>query len=194
MGISDDISFYKKRLLQIDQYFKENYKYVESESLKIKKEAEYLKEFENIKNKIPKNIEILDSFEYVKNSVEIDMEEVVKDYMESTNTQISKGFAKKLAQMNLKLQQEISVEANIKSVEIEYANETKKFVLVKKKINLKNSEHDQILEIIPKKIVEDADEVVFLVDNEIIKQDPIFEVLKEDLTEDMKLFIILKGF
>jgi hypothetical protein len=74
LGISKDIEFYKKRLIQIDQYFKENYKYVSSEELREQKEKEYLEEFENIKNKIPKEIEIIDSFEYVKNSVEIDLE------------------------------------------------------------------------------------------------------------------------
>jgi hypothetical protein len=192
LGISDDISFYKKRLLQIDLYFKENYKYVDGETLRKEKDEEYAEEFENIKNKIPKDIGIIDDFEYVKNTVEMDMIEIVEAYMESTNTQISRGFAKKLAQMNLKLQQDISVETDIKEIRIEYGNETQEFVLVKKKIDLMTSEHDQILEIIPKDIVEDADDVVFLVDYQIIKKDPIFEILKEDLTDNDEIIYYIK--
>lgn len=187
LGISEDIEFYKKRLLQIDQYFKENYKYVDTEELRKQKDKEYLEEFENIKNKIPKEIEIIDSFEYVKNSVEVNLEEIVQDYMKSTNTQISNSFARKLAQENLKLQQKVSVEANVKQVKIEYANETKEIFLVKKKVDLEDSEEDQILEIIPKDITENAEEVIFLVDNQIIKQDPIFEILTDDLTDNNEI-------
>jgi hypothetical protein len=192
LGISEDIDFYKKRLLQIDLYFKENYKYVDSETLLEQKNKEYTEEFENIKNKIPKSIEIIDSFEYVKNTVEIDMVNLVEDYMESTNTQISKGFAKKLAQMNLKLQQDVSVEADIKEIKIKYGNETLEFILVKKKVDLMNSQHDQLLEIIPKDIAEDAEEVIFLVDNQIIKKDPIFEILKEDLTDNNEIIYYIE--
>lgn len=37
LGIKENIDYYKKRLLQIDQYFKENYKYVDTESLREQK-------------------------------------------------------------------------------------------------------------------------------------------------------------
>jgi uncharacterized membrane protein len=192
LGISEDIPFYKKRLIQIDQYFKENYKYVDSDALREQKDREYAEEFENIKNNVPKEFEILDSYEYVKNSVEIDLVEVVEDYMESTNTQISKGFAKKLAALNSKLQQEISVEADLKEIKIVYENRTEEFVLVKKKVDIKDTSYDQILEIIPKEIAESADEVYFLVDNQVIKEDPIFEILEEDLTDKGEIIYYLK--
>ncbi len=192
LGISDNIDFYKKRLLQIDQYFKENYKYVDTEALRKQKDQEYTEEFENIKNNIPSEIIIIDTYEYVKNSVEVDMKKVVEDYMNSTNTKISSNFAKKLANMNLKLQQEISVEANIKRVSIEYENRTEEFTIVKKKIDLNNQNYDQILEIIPKEIVERAEDVKFLIDYQVIKQDPIFEILYEDLTDNKEIIYYIE--
>lgn len=187
LGISEEMNFFKKRLLQIDLYFKENRRYVDTESLKKQKDEEYLEEFENIKNGIPEKIEVIDTYEYVKNSVEIDLQEIVENYMKSTNTKISNSLSRKLAKMNSDLQQEVSVEADIKEVEITYGNHTDKFILVKKKIDLKNEDYNQILEIIPKEIVESSDEVLFLVDRQVIKEDPIFEILYEDLTEDSEI-------
>jgi len=187
LGISENMQYYKKRLIQIGQYFVENYKYVSSEELRKQKSEEYLTELENIRNSIPLEIEVLDSYEYVKNSIEVDLEEVVSDYLKSTDTVASKGLIRDLAKANLELQQKIAVSADIKQIEIKYENGTKEIILVTKTIEIKDEDYNQILEIIPKEIAENADEVVFLVDKQVIKKDPIFEILSGDLNEENQI-------
>jgi hypothetical protein len=153
MGILEEIDYYKKLIVQIDQFFKENYKYVSSEELKKEKEKEYLNELTKIKNKIPKEVKILNDYEYVKNSIEVDLEGVIGDYLKTTNTLVGNSFIKKLAKLNLEIQQNIVVSSKIKEVEIKYENSTENFILVVKKIDLKDENYKKILEIIPKKLL-----------------------------------------
>jgi hypothetical protein len=187
MGIFNEVEYYKKRLVQIDQYFKENYKYVSDENLREQKNEEYWEEFENIKNSIPLNVEVLDDYEYVKNSIDSDLEEVVSDYLKSTNTVASKGVIKTLAKMNLELQQEISVSVKVKEIRIEYENNTQDLILVVKKIDLKDEDYDQILEVIPKEIAKNVNEINFLVDKQVIKEDPVVEINYDDLNENKEI-------
>jgi len=192
LGILDNIQYYKKRLVQIGQYFVENYKYVSTEELREQKNEEYLIELENIKNSIPLNVRVIEDYEYVKNSIEIELDEVINDYLKSTNTVASKGLINSLSKFNLELQQQISVSANVKNLEIEYENDTKNLILVVKTIEIKDENYNQILEILPKDIAENSKEITFLVDNQIIKEDPIFEILSGDLTEDNKLIYYIE--
>jgi len=188
----EDTKYYKKRLLDIENFFRENYKYVSSEELRNKKTEEYLTELNEIKNKIPKEISIKENYEYVKNSVETDFEDVIKSYFDSTNTQISKSSLKKLATINRELQNDISISTKVRKVEIEYNNGTQEIILVKKKIDLNDDSHERILEIIPKEVLENSDDVFFLVDSKVIQKDPIFEIEYDDLEKGEILYYLTK--
>ncbi|MCX6751085.1 MAG: hypothetical protein NTZ83_06510, partial [Candidatus Pacearchaeota archaeon] len=190
LNLFNDTKYYKKRLLDIADFFEENYKYVSSETLREKKTKEYLEELENIKNKIPQSITIKENYEYVKNSVDKDFESIVEEYFDSTNTQIGKSSVQKLAKINQELQNEISVSAKIRDVEIEYGNWTQRIVLVKKEIKLNNDSYNKILEIVPKEIAENAEEITFLTENKIINEEPIFEINSEDLEEKEIIYYV----
>jgi hypothetical protein len=176
LNILNDTKYYKKRLLDIQQFFEENYKYVSTEALREQKTNDYLAELEDIKNKIPKSFTIKENYEYIKNSVDANFESLIQDYFDSTNTNIGKSSIQKLARINKELQNEISVSAKIKDVQIEYENGTNEITFVKKEISLNNESYDKILEIVPKSIAENANKISFITENKVIKEDPIFEI------------------
>lgn len=190
LNILNDTKYYKKRLLDIENFFKENYKYVSSQELREKKTEEYLEELELIKNRIPLSISINEKYEYVKNSIETDFEEIIQSYFDSTNTQISKSSLKKLVDVNRELQNQISVSTKVRDIGIEYNNGTQEIILVKKKIDLNDDAYTTLLEIIPKDIAESSEEVVFFIENRVIEEDPIFEIDYEDLENEEIIYYL----
>ena len=181
LNILNDVAYYKKRLLDMQQFFEDNYKYISSESLREQKINDYIAELNEIKNKIPQGITIKESNEYTKNSVDKDFESIVQEYFDSTNTNIGRSTLQKLSNLNKGLQNEISVSAKVKNVEIEYNNGTVGMTLVKKEINLKNESYNNILEIIPKEIAKSSEEITFITKSSIINEDPLFEINYGDL-------------
>jgi hypothetical protein len=113
--------------------------------------------------------------------------------MEAQNTKTSTRTIRKIAKANLLLQQYIAIKAEVRKVKITYVNEVKEITLIKKEIAVKNNSHEKILEIIPKQIEENADNIVFLQDVEIIKQDPIIEIDYNEL-ENGKLIYYIEKF
>jgi hypothetical protein len=180
LNVLNNTRYYQKRLIALDISLASNFSASTSE-LRNKKIADALVELADIKNKMPQSIVIKDNYEYIKNSVDSDLEAIVQDYFSSTNTKIGKSSVQKLAKINKELQNEVSISAKIKNVEIEYGNETQIITLVKKQIDLKNDSYTKILEVIPKGIAKSSDDVTFLTPNIIINNDPLFEINYEDL-------------
>lgn len=176
LNILNNTKYYKKRLLDIQEFFQENYKYVANEALRERKTNEYLDELETIKNGIPLSISIKEDYEYIKNSVDSDFEGIIEEYFYSTNTQLSKSSLRKLEEINKQIQNEISVSVEAKQVEIEYQNGTQKIIFVKKKVSMESDSYERILEIIPKEIVEDKENIIFITENEPIGENNIFEI------------------
>lgn len=164
LGIMNETAYYKKRLAAFEASFTDNYK----------------SELEEIKDNLPKKILVSKDYDYVKNSVDIDWEDLIKDYFESTNTDISGSSIRKLAKENKELQNYISTSASIKNVEIEYEDRTEKITLIKKEIGLEEDSAEKILEYIPGEIVKG--EIVFLSDNEKVN-DNMFVI--ENLDEEI---------
>jgi len=192
LGLMEDLEFYKKRLLQIDQDLKHNIKFITSEDLKEKRIKELNEEIDNISSEVPLDIEVIETKEYIKNSLDIDMEEVVRDYMESTNTKISDKEVRKIADFNKELQRYIGVETKVRNIEIVYNKSVEKIILVTKKINLKNSSYDKILEVIPKEIVDNSDEIQFITKGKVIKKDPIIEFSYDNLDNGKIVYYLNK--
>ncbi len=191
LNILNDTKYYKKRLLDIENFFKENYKYVSSPTLRETKTREYLEELESIKNKIPKSIVIQESHEYIKNSIDADFEEIIEEYFQSTNTQISKSSIKKLANINKDLQNELSVSVRVKNVEIEYNNGTEKITLVKKEITLNDESYENLLEFVPKELSRNTEGVTFLNKNKVVEEDSLFEIKYGDLEKEEIVYYFL---
>ncbi len=193
LDLGKKLNFYKKRLLQIDQDLKHNIKFITDQDLKQQRIKDMNEEIDEINGKVPTDLQVKESYSFVKNSVEGDLEEVIKNYMEAQNTEVSKRTIRKITQANLLLQQHISIKAEVRKVKMTYENKEKEITLIKKEINIKNNSHEKILEIIPKQIEENADNLVFLQDVEVIKQDPIIEINYNDL-ENGKLVYYVEKF
>jgi hypothetical protein len=180
LNVLNNTRYYQKRLIALDISLSSNFSASTSE-LRNKKIADALAELEDIKNRMPQSIVVKDNYEYVKNSIDSNLEAIVQDYFSSTNTKIGKSSVQKLAKINKELQNEVSISAKIKNVEVEYGNETQIITLVKKQIDLKNDSYTKILEVIPKNIAKNSDDVTFLTPNKVINKDPLFEINYEDL-------------
>ena len=136
LGISEDLTYFQKRLPQIKIDLSNNLKYLTNESLREERKKEILEEFFEIKEKIPLDVSIVDKKEFVKNSVPANLEGIIKQYLEEKN--IYKRNLKSLINLNRELQKNIKVRTKVRQVKIEYPNETKEITLVTKKIELKN--------------------------------------------------------
>ena len=190
LGILENLEYYKKRLTQIDQDLAYNLKFITDDALREKRKQEILEEIEQIKEKVPVSIEIKDKREFVKNSITQNIEDIAKDYADAKDINLDRTEIKKLAELNYKIQNNIDVLTNVKQVEISYESNKKEITLIKKEITLKNESFDKILEIVPKSIAQNASEVVFITDNTIIKQDPIFEITFSDLENKTLVYYI----
>ncbi len=192
LNLLNDAKYYKKRLLDIQDFFQENYKYVSSEELKEKKTEEYLEELEKIKNSIPISIDVQENYEYIKNSVEKEFQEIVEEYFYSSNTQLSKSSMRKLQEINKEIQNELSVSVKVKKVAIEYQNGTQEMVFVKKKVEINDDSYDKILEIIPKEVVENSEDIVFITEKINIGDNNMFEMEYDNL-ENKEIVYYLNG-
>ena len=85
------------------------------------------------------------------------------------------------------------VSTNVKNVKITYLDHSKDLTLVVKDINLANNSLGEILEVIPKDVIDSASSIDFITDVEIIKDDPMVSVNKEDLI-DGKFIYFVDGF
>lgn len=193
LNILNDTKYYKKRLLDIQEFFQENYKYVSTETLKERKTKEYITELEKIKTSIPLSISIKEDYEYIKNSVDSDFKTIVENYLYSTNTQLSKSSLRKLEELNRQIQNEISVSVELKEVEIEYPDETKKLIFVKKKITLESDSYNDILEIIPKEVVKNKEDIIFVTNSEKVGENNFFKINYNDLKEGEVIYYITES-
>lgn len=192
LSILNDTKYYKKRLLDIEEFFSENYKYVSSDSLMERKSKEYIEELNTMKKKIPKSVTIKESYEYVKNTIDEDLNTIIEKYFESTNTNIGKSSIQQLTKVNKELQNEISVSSKIRNIDIDYGEETQSITLIKKEITLNDNDFTKILEVIPKDVAESAEDITFITKNKIISEDPIFEIDYEDLNKKEIIYYINK--
>ncbi len=184
------MEYYKKRLAQIDRDLGHNIKFIDDLVLREQRKQEMLDELEEIKAKVPKELRIINTHEYIKNSIAQNMEDITIDYIEFKKTQIDNRGIKKLAELNYKIQSQMTVSTNVRQVEITYDTTQRRITQVTKKIQMRNNSFDKILEVIPKDIADNASKVIFITESEVIKQDPIFELLLSNLENDRLIYYI----
>ncbi len=190
LNILEETKYYKKRLLDIQNFFQENYKYVGSESLRKKKTEDYLNELESIRTKIPLNVKVNKDYEYVKNSISGDFKQIIEEYFSSTNTILKGASLRKSVEINKKMQNDISVSSEAMEVEIEYANGTQKFILVTKKVKIGENSRGSILEFIPESLFKNKENIVFITDSERKGKGNLFEIEQEDIKNNEIIYYI----
>jgi hypothetical protein len=187
LGITVDLSYYNKRLNQIDQDFGYNLKYVKDENLREKRRIELLNEMENISKNIPSSIEVKNQKDYVKNSLTIDLEKLIIDYLSYLGESPDKNELKKIAEGLFKIQGNLDVSTKIREIEIVYSNYSKKMTVITKDIKLKNESFNTILEIIPKEIL-DSNKIYPITEIKKIDDSGIFEINSEDIINNKIIY------
>jgi hypothetical protein len=160
LGIMNDIDFYKRRILQIEQDLKYNFRFISDPALKEKNKKEMLEEIDEMKSKVVVGIRVVEKKEFVKNRIELNIEGFVNDYILSKNMVLRGAALKKLIQYNREIQGKINVESNIKKIEIDYMEGEEKLTLVTRSININDNRLSKIFEIYPEKLAEK--DVVFI--------------------------------
>ena len=184
IGISEDLTYYKKRLLQIDQDLGTNIKFITNENLKKERTEETIEELNEIEKNIPKEINIIDSSEFIKNSL-IDLEEITKEYVEGKNILLSSREIKKLAEKNKGIQENLGTTTKIKIAEIKYVDSIEKITLVTKKIDLISEEYETIIEKIPNTI----ENIEFQTESKEINKN-LFEIKIKDIENKEISYVI----
>ncbi|NCN87037.1 hypothetical protein GW932_04325 [archaeon] len=157
LGMNEDLKYYKKRLIQINQDLGSNINLISDTTLREKRRVDSLAELDEIKEKIPYKIEVINSEEYIKNTIITNLENITSKYIDAKRIVLDKRKIKKLAKLNLEIQNKLTVSTEIKQIEIEYLNETSDITIVTKQIKLSDNSIRRILENFPASIKQEAE-------------------------------------
>jgi len=183
LGIAGNLNYYQKQLNRIDKLLGKGFDgFNEKDREEVKKET--LNKLEKIKNNIPESITIDKTEEYVKNSVTDDLFKIIGQYAEAKNLKISEKETEKLAELNRKLQNQLSVSTKVSQITIEYnqTEEDKKVTLVNKKISLENKSYETFIEFIPEEL--SSEKIEFLVENEKLS-DKVYKIKNEKINNSI---------
>ncbi len=188
LGLDRDMAFWKKRVVQMDQDLKFNLKFMEEEKRE-KRIEEIYEEIEEIRESVILDVESVDSYEFSKGSVDLDFVDVLGNYMEASETEISNGALKNLANYNKELQKNIDVSAEVWKLELDYLEDGKKeIVLVSKNLDISGGDDLKVLEIL------DKNRDVVFVSNVNDLGDNIYSVDVSNLEGGNLVYYFEKGF
>ena len=159
LGISANLTYFAKRLAQIDQDLSTNVNYITDPVKKAQTISSETAEIQDIVNSIPQNLTVSQSTEFIKNSITTPLDQIVKTYARNNSLPMSNYQVGQLAQLNFNIQKYITVDTSVKQVQIAYANSTQDMTLVSQQVNITNSSFNTIIEAIPANI---SSNVVFL--------------------------------
>src|SRR3989339_473188 len=185
LGITSNLKYYQKRLIQINQDLGNNIKFITDSQLREKRKQESLNELETIKKDIPQNIKIIDSNEFVKNSITNSLTEIIQKYLNSKNEEFTKKEIKKITESNYNLQKKMTISTKIKQIEIDYLNSTKKITLITKEIKLKDRQTEIILEVFPENF---KNQIEFITKNENLNNN-LYEIDVKNLIKDTETIL-----
>ena len=189
LGITSDLKYYQKRLIQINQDLGNNIKFITDSQLREKRKQESLNELETIKKNIPQNVKIINSNEFVKNSITDSLKEIIQKYLNSKNEELTKKEIKKITESNYNLQNKMTVSTKIKQIQIDYLNSTKKITLITKEIKLKDEQIETILEVFSENF---KNQIEFVTKNENLNNN-LYEIKIKDL-ENNKIIYYIEEF
>jgi len=158
-GFGDDMNFYKKQLVQMDQDLKFNLKFMEEAKREVRV-AEIYSEIDDIKEEIVLDVDILDSYEFSKSSVDVDVGDVLGDYFEAGDVSVKSGAFRGLVKFNEELQNDLGVKVEAWKLKFGGFDKDRVLVLVNKELDIDRGFDGKILEVIP----DDLKGVVFVSD------------------------------
>jgi len=156
-GVGDDMNFYKKQLVQMDQDLKFNLKFME-EVRRNARVLEIYSEVDDIKEKIVLDVDILDSYEFSKSSVDVDVGDVLEKYFEVEGVNVGGGAFRGLVKFNEELQNDLGVKVEAWKLKISGFDKDRSLVLVNKELDVDGGFDGKTLEVIP----DDLEDVVFV--------------------------------
>lgn len=188
LELIENLTYYKKRLVQIDQDLGTNVNFISDQNLKADRIQELIEEYRAIRKNTPIDFKIIEQTEFSKNSITKDLKELVEEYSQNKKIEINKGSIDKLAQMNEEIQKDISVSTNAKKIKIEYEDSTEELTLITKNLNIRNSSFSTLIEYIPEKLGETK-----FITKEVNKlSEEMYEISLDNLEED-KIIYYVKG-
>ncbi len=160
------------------------------ETGKKERRDELLKKLFEIQESIPVDLKVLNRKEFIKYNLPENLDDIVLDYIKIKKLDLDDSEKELFIKSVRKAQSQLTVSTEVKQIEISYSvGENEKITLVSKKFELSNSTHSVLLEVIPKDIINSANEIEFLTDVKVIKDDPIIQV---DLSKTKKLVYYTK--
>lgn len=188
IDLIEDLRYYKKRLIQIDQDLGNNLKYISDETLRKTRTRETNEELDEIKTKIPRDITLLKSDEFVKNSLTSDILGITKGYIDSKKIEVDAKKVQSLANKNKEIQGKLLTSTKIMQIEKDLESKKEIITVVKKPIDISDPQFTTILEIIPSEI---KNEIEFKTTVKKLGSD-IYEINSDDL-EKGELIYHIKG-
>ena len=133
---------------------------------------------DDIRRTTPRTLIVRDSTEFVSYAEPTGIEFLLNAVIENTNLKIGKKELKKLVEKNIKLQDALIVTTIAQTIDLEYLSGDKDTItLIQKDLRFKTKQESvSLYEAIPKDIVSDLNETVFLFEYEIINADPIIRI------------------
>jgi len=151
LGITTDMDFYKKQLVQLNQDFRYNLRFV-TEDKKESRIAEMNKQLDEIKEKIITGIEVKGNYEFSKNSLDTPLADIISNYLSVTDTTMQRSALKALIRANEDIQKNLQTKVKSQKVRLDYLDETKDIILVQKQFNLREDTIQTLFEVLPEEI------------------------------------------
>lgn len=148
LGLSEDMSFWKKRVVQMDQDLKFNLKYMTQEKRE-QRIGEIYDEIDEIEGKIVLDVESVDSYEFSKSSLDLELRDVIGKYVGSGGNSVGSSALNSLVKYNEGLQKYLGVDTEVWKLDLEYINGTREIVLVNKNLNIDSDGDFVVLEVLP---------------------------------------------
>ncbi|MBW2991480.1 hypothetical protein KY348_07310 [Candidatus Woesearchaeota archaeon] len=169
--IKDSIKTFKNTIRDLDSI---SFRNDLSEQEKQAQKQKLVLEAQNVYQKSPVSITVLKSDSFVDYIDKTELTELLKEYIKINNisTAINQN---KLLDFLEELQQEVVISTKTKNTRVTYKDGTTKgLTLLVREIKTYNlTDNTFILEVIPKNVVNNADEILSTEKYEVIKQDPI---------------------
>lgn len=133
---------------------------------------------EDIKKTTPKNIKVIENNEFVKYPTSFDIENITLEILNFDNIRLKDKEKKGVLKKNKELQSSATITTKYKVLDVEYISGDKGTItLIQKEVSIKEDNSNfNLVELIPKSIAADSDDLNLLFQTEVINPDPILRI------------------
>ncbi|RMF55870.1 PKD domain-containing protein [Candidatus Woesearchaeota archaeon] len=136
--------------------------------------ANYTKRAENAINSTVVKMSVLGSDNFIKYTKNSDVEKIIMIILRSQNVSLDKKQRDRYVSDIKSIQENTTVTVKVDFVEIEYLDGRKEYrTLIRNTVTSSDIKNKKFVENIPKDIIENADEIIFMTPATVIKKDPI---------------------